>query len=224
MIYGADLVNQAREIVTPELVGQLSNAIKVHQKKLQVGIKLNEVVCGSVINGFARYDNLEELVKYIQKKEGSGISSNLNVWLSSLKSYCKIGSLEGATTIYQRMTDVKGGLAIVACSCMIGLLDDLSMVFEFKLVFGNLKEKDLTHGGTYVVMMYLYDRMSILDDAIEIAEEMKLLGLLKDCVSYNKLLMCYVINRKLHKSCPCFCLFSTYGARDCFSLNFEDAR
>ncbi|KAK4284060.1 hypothetical protein QN277_000939 [Acacia crassicarpa] len=40
----------------------------------------------------------------------SGISSNLNVWLFSLKSYCKIGSLEEATTIYHRMTEVKGGV------------------------------------------------------------------------------------------------------------------
>ncbi|MED6193880.1 hypothetical protein PIB30_023404 [Stylosanthes scabra] len=48
-------------------------------------------------------------------------------------------------------------------------------------------------------MMYLYKDMGRIDGAIEIAEEMKLLGLLRDCVSYNKVLVCYATYGQLYE-------------------------
>ncbi|XP_028759320.1 pentatricopeptide repeat-containing protein At1g73710 [Neltuma alba] len=219
MLSGADLVDQARELLTEMLgmkikppcqtfsavigcyarLGQLSDAVSVYQEMLQVGIKPNEVVYGSLINGFAEYGSLEEALKYFQKMEESGISANLIVLTSLLKAYCKIGSLEGAKAIYERMKDLEGGLDIVACNSMIGLFADLGMVSEAKLVFGNLREKGWADGVSYATMMYLYKNIGMLDDAIEIAEEMRLLGLLNDCVSYNKVLVCYASNGKLRE-------------------------
>ncbi|XP_054777651.1 pentatricopeptide repeat-containing protein At1g73710 [Prosopis cineraria] len=217
MLSGADLVDQARELLTEMLgmkmkpscqtfsavigcyarLGQLLDAVSVYQEMLQVGIKPNEVVYGSLINGFAEYGSPEEALKYFHKMEEYGIPANLIVLTSLLKAYCKIGSLEGTKAICERMKDLEGGLDIVACNSMIGLFADLGMVSEAELVFQNLREKGWADSVSYVTMMYVYKNMGMLDDAFKIAEEMKLLGLLKDCVSYNKVLVCYASNGKL---------------------------
>ncbi|KAF7842532.1 pentatricopeptide repeat-containing protein [Senna tora] len=219
MLSGADLVDQAREFLAEmqgmgfkppcqtfsaiigcyARLGQLSDAINVYQDMLQAKVQPNEVVYGSLVNGFAEYGSLEEALQYLHKMEESGISANLVVLTSLLKAYCKVGSLEGAKSIYERMKDMEGGLDIVACNSMIGLFADLGMVSEAKLVFENLREKGWADGVSYATMMYLYKNIGMLDDAIEIAEEMKLLGLLKDCVTYNKVLVCYATNGNLRE-------------------------
>ncbi|KAK4254711.1 hypothetical protein QN277_010053 [Acacia crassicarpa] len=219
MLSGADLVDQARGLLTEMMgmkikpscqtfsavircyahLGQLTYAVNVYHEMLQVGIKPNEVVYGSLINGFAECGSLKEAHEYFQKMEESGIAANLIVLTSLLKAYCKIGSLEGVKAIYERMKDLEGGLDRVACNSIIGFFADLGMVSEAKLVFEHLREKGWADGVSYAMMMCLYRNMGMLDDAIEIAEEMKPLGLLKDCVSYNQVLVCYASNGKLRE-------------------------
>lgn len=219
MLSGADLVDQARELLAEmqglgfkppcqtfsaiigcyARLGQLSDAVNVYREMLQARVQPNEVVYGSLVNGFAEYGSLEEALQYFHKMEQSGISANLVVLTSLLKAYCKVGSLEGAKAIYERMKDLDGGLDIIACNSMMGLFADLGMVSEAKLVFENMREKGWADSVSYATMMYLYKNIGMVDDATELAEEMKLLGLLKDCVSYNKVLVCYATNGKLRE-------------------------
>ncbi|KAL4373933.1 hypothetical protein HN51_007778 [Arachis hypogaea] len=131
--------------------------------------------------------------------EECGLSANLVVLTSLLKSYCKVGNLEGVKAIYERMQNLEGGLDLVACNSMISLFADLGLVSEAKMAFENLREKGWTDGISYVTMMFLYKDVGRIDEAIEIAEEMRLLGLLRDCVSCNKVLVCYATHGQLYE-------------------------
>ncbi|KAG5015973.1 hypothetical protein AAZX31_08G172800 [Glycine max] len=219
MLSGADLVDQAMDLVDEmqevgfkppcqtfsavigcyARLGQLSDAVSVFKEMVRTGVKPNEVVYGSLINGFAEHGSLEEALKYFHMMEESGLSSNLVVLTSLLKSYCKVGNLEGAKAIYERMKNMEGGLDLVACNSMIGLFADLGLVSEAKLAFENLREMGRADAISYATIMYLYKGVGLIDEAIEIAEEMKLSGLLRDCVSYNKVLVCYAANGQFYE-------------------------
>ncbi|TKY49326.1 Pentatricopeptide repeat-containing protein [Spatholobus suberectus] len=219
MLSGADLVDQARDLMDEmqemgfkplcqtfsAVIGcyarldQLSDAVSVYEEMVRAGVKPNEVVFGSLINGFAEHSSLEEALEYFHMMEESGLSANLVVLTSLLKSYCKVGNLEGAKAIYERMKNLEGGLDLVACNSMIGLFADLGLVSEAKLAFENLREKGRADAISYSTIMYLYKDVGLLDEAIEIAEEMKLSGLLRDCVSFNKVLVCYATNGQFYE-------------------------
>ncbi|KAK7334942.1 hypothetical protein VNO80_26711 [Phaseolus coccineus] len=219
MLCGGDLVDQAIDLMDEmqELgfrppcqtfsaiigcyarLGQVSDAVSVYHEMVRVGVKPNEVVYGSLINGYAEHGSLDEALQYFNMMEESGLSANLVVLTSLLKSYCKNGNLEGAKAIYERMKNMEGGLDLVACNSMIGLFADLGLVSEAKLAFENLREMGRADAVSYATIMYLYKGVGMMDEAIEIAEEMKLSGLLKDCVSFNKVLVCYAANRQFYE-------------------------
>ncbi|KAL2490481.1 Pentatricopeptide repeat-containing protein [Abeliophyllum distichum] len=46
-------------------------------------------------------------------------------------------------------------------------------------------------------MMYVYKNMGMLDEAIEVAEKMKQSHLVRDCVTFNKVMACYATNGQL---------------------------
>ncbi|KAK7246058.1 hypothetical protein RIF29_40916 [Crotalaria pallida] len=219
MLSGAELVDQARALMVEmqELgfkphcqtfsaviacyadLGQLSDAVSVYQEMLRAGVKPNEIVFGSLINGFAEYGSLEEALEYIHIMEESGFSANLVVLTSLLKSYCKVGNLDGAKAIFERMQKMEGGVDLIACNSMITLFADLGLVSEARLAFENLREKGWADGVSYATMMFLYRSVCRIDEAIELAEEMKLVGLLRDCVSYNKVLVCYATSGQFYE-------------------------
>ncbi|XP_057442035.1 pentatricopeptide repeat-containing protein At1g73710 isoform X2 [Lotus japonicus] len=219
MLSGADLVDQARDLIVEmqemgfkphcqtfsavigcyARLGQLSDAVSVYHEMLSAGVKPNEIVYGSIIDGFSEHGSLEEALKYFHMMEESGLSANLVVLTALLKSYCKVGNLDGAKAIYQKMQNMEGGLDLVACNSMITLFADLGLVSEAKLAFENLKEMGWADCVSYGTMMYLYKDVGLIDEAIELAEEMKLSGLLRDCVSYNKVLVCYAANRQFYE-------------------------
>ncbi|KAG2372421.1 Pentatricopeptide repeat-containing protein [Vigna angularis] len=181
------------------LYDKLSDAKRVYGKMVRVGVRPNEVMYGSLINGYAEHGSLEETLKYFYKMEESRFSANLIVSTSLLKAYCKVENLEGAKAIYERMKNMEGGLDLVACNSMIGLFADLGLVSEAKLAFENLREMGRVDAVSYATIMYLYKAVGMMDKAIEIVEEMKLSGLLEDCVSYNKVLVCYAANGKFYE-------------------------
>ncbi|BAT90678.1 hypothetical protein VIGAN_06195700 [Vigna angularis var. angularis] len=127
-------------------LGQLSDAKRVYVEMVRVGVRPNEVVYGSLLNGYVEHGSLEEALKYFYVMEESGFSANLA-----------------------------------------------------KLAFENLREMGRVDAGSYATIMYLYKAVGMMDKAIEIAEEMKLSGLLKDCVSYNKVLVCYATNGQFNE-------------------------
>ncbi|OIW13897.1 hypothetical protein TanjilG_31786 [Lupinus angustifolius] len=219
MLSGAELLDQARALMVemqemgfkPHCqtfsavigchahLGQLSDAVSVYQEMLRAGVKPNEIVYGSLINGFAEHGSLDEALEYFHMMEESGLSANLVVLTSLLKSYCKVGNLDGAKATFQQMQNIEGGVDLIACNSMISLFADLGLVSEAKLAFDNLREKGWADGISYATMMFLYRGVGLIDEAMELAEEMKLSGLLRDCVSYNKVLVCYATSGQLYE-------------------------
>ncbi|KAI4319811.1 hypothetical protein MLD38_033365 [Melastoma candidum] len=178
-------------------LGQLADAIDVLNEMEKAGVKANEVVYGSLINGFAEIGKAEEALQYFQWMEECHIPANKVVLTSLIKAYSKLGCIEGAKSIYQRMMHMEDGVDVVASNSMINLYADLGMISEAKLIFDGLIEKNLADSVSFATMMFLYKSMGMLDEAIEVAEEMKQAGLLKDCASYNKVMACYATNGQL---------------------------
>ncbi|KAG5233432.1 pentatricopeptide repeat-containing protein [Salix suchowensis] len=219
MFSGGDLMDQARDLLDemqgagfkPQCLtfsaviacyarlGQLSDAVDVYQEMVKAGVEPNEVVYGSLINGFAEVGNVEEALKYFRVMEESGIPANQIVLTSLIKVYSKLGCFDGAKHLYKKMKDLEGGPDIIASNSMISLYADLGMISEAELVFKNLRENGQADGVSFATMMYLYKSMGMLDEAIDIAEEMKQSGLLRDCVSYNKVMACYATNGQLRE-------------------------
>ncbi|KAK3008755.1 hypothetical protein RJ639_013615 [Escallonia herrerae] len=217
MFSGGDLVDQAKELLD-EMRGaglrpqcltfsaviasysrlrRLSDAVDVYQDLVKAGVKPNEVVFGSLIDGFAETGETEEALHYFRVMEECGISANQVVLTSLIKVYNKVGSVGGAKQLYEKMKGFEGGADIVASNSMLNLYADLGMVLEARLIFDNLREKGWADGVSFAAMMYLYKNMGMLDEAIDVAEEMKHSGLLRDCVSFNKVMACYAMNGQL---------------------------
>ncbi|CAK9158927.1 unnamed protein product [Ilex paraguariensis] len=217
MFAGTDLVEQGRDLLIemrgaglrPQCVtfsaviasyarsGRLSEAVDIYKEMVKAGVKPNEVVYGSLINGFAETGRIEEALHYFHVMVESGISANQIVLTSLIKAYSKIGSVQGAKQLYEKMKILEGGPDIVASNSMLNLYADLGMVSEARLIFDNLRERGWADGVTFATMMYVYKNMGMLDEAIDVAEEMKLSGLLRDCVSFNKVMACYATNGQL---------------------------
>ncbi|KAM1112586.1 hypothetical protein EV1_045061 [Malus domestica] len=219
MFSGGDLVDQARDVLTEmremgfkphslafsaliaccARLGQLSDAVDVYQDLVNSGVKPNEFVYGSLINGFVETGRVEEALKYFRHMEESGISANQIVLTSLIKAYGKVDSLDGAKVLYEKLKDLEGALDIVASNSMIDLYADRGMVTEAELIFEKLRAKGWANEITYATMIYLYKSVGMLDEAIDIAEEMKLSGLVRDCGSFDKVMSCYAINGQLRE-------------------------
>ncbi|CAA3007091.1 pentatricopeptide repeat-containing protein At1g73710 [Olea europaea var. sylvestris] len=217
MFAGGDLVDKARDLfVEMQKAGfkpscssfsaviaryvhmeRLSDAVDVFQEMLQADVKPNEVVYGSLIDGFAEAGKFEEAIHYFHVMEESGISVNQVVLTSMIKAYGKIGSVEGAKQLYEKIKKLNGGPDIVASNSMLSLYAELGMVSEAKMIYDHLKEKNWADGVTFATMMYVYKNMGMLDEAIEVAEEMKQSHLVRDCVTFNKVMACYATNGQL---------------------------
>ncbi|KAL2469180.1 Pentatricopeptide repeat-containing protein [Forsythia ovata] len=217
MFAGGDLVDKARDLLVemhkaglkpscPTFsaviaryahMERLSDAVNVFQEMLQADVKPNEVVYGSLIDGFAEAGKFEEAIHYFHVMEESGISVNQVVLTSMIKAYGKIGSVEGAKQLYEKIKKLNGGPDIVASNSMLSLYAELGMVSEAKMIYDHLREKNWADGVTFATMMYVYKNMGMLDEAIEVAEKMKQSHLVRDCVTFNKVMACYATNGQL---------------------------
>ncbi|KAK6142502.1 hypothetical protein DH2020_022850 [Rehmannia glutinosa] len=217
MFAGGDLVDKARDLLAEmQEAGfrptcstfsavidsfakkkKLLDAVDVFEEMLRADVKPNEVVYGSLIDAFAEDGKFEEAKHYFDAMENSGISANQIILTSMIKAYGKIGSVEGAKQLYEKMKKLDGGPDIVASNSMLNLYGELGMLSEAEVIYDHLREKNCADGVTYATMIYVYKNMGMLDEAIEVAKEMKQSGLVRDCVTYNKVMACYATNGQL---------------------------
>lgn len=176
---------------------RLSDSVSVYDKMVRNGVEPNEIVYGSLIDGFAEDGRVEDALYFLKIMEKNGITANQIVLTSLIKAYGKINYLQEAKQIYEKIKSFEGGPDIVASNSMINLYADLGMVSEASSIFSELRKSSLADSVTYATMMYLYKNMGMPDEAIKIAEEMKNSGLLRDCVSFNKIMACYATNGQL---------------------------
>lgn len=218
MLSGGDLVDEARELLSemqasgfkPRLItfsslvacyarlGQLYDAVDIYKEMARVGVTPNEFVYGSLIYGFAEIGQSEEAVRYFDIMEERGLSANKMVLTSLIKAYSKLGFLDSAKRMYEKMKDLEGGPDIIASNYMISVYGNFGIASEAKFLFDSLRENGSANVITYATMMHVFQGNGMKDEAIDVAEEMKLSGLVKDIASYNSVMACYAWNRKLY--------------------------
>ncbi|XP_071702591.1 pentatricopeptide repeat-containing protein At1g73710 [Rutidosis leptorrhynchoides] len=219
MFSGGDLVDDARHLLGEMIeVGfkpscltfssviasyarlrMLTEADEIYQEMMKSGVKPNEVVYGSLINGFAESSELDEALRYFGIMQESGLPANQVVLTTLIKAYSKSGVIDGARMIYQKMKQLPNGPDVVASNSMLSLYADLGMVSEAKTIFDYLRKNRQADSVSFATMMYVYKNMGMLDEAIEVAKEMKNCGLLIDCSSFNKVMACYATSGQLVK-------------------------
>lgn len=177
--------------------GLISEGVKLYQDMKNLDVQPNEVVYGLLIDAFAESGDTEEALHYFHLMEESGFTANQIVLTSLIKAYSKNGSWERAQELYGKMKTLEGGPDIIASNCMINHFAGLGMVREAKLIFDDLRKKVQADDVSYSTMMYLYKSMGMLDEATNLALEMKSSGLLTDCASYNNALATFAVNSKL---------------------------
>ncbi|KAK1422873.1 hypothetical protein QVD17_18162 [Tagetes erecta] len=211
MYSGGDLVDAARNLLSEmqeaglkpscltfsSIIGcyvrlsRVADAVEIYKEMVKSGVKPNEVVFGSLINGFAETGELEEALRYFQLMQESGLSVNQVVLTSLIKAYSKAGIVEGARAIYNTMKELPDGPDIVASNSILSLYADLGMVSEAKLIFDYLQETHQADAVSFATMMYVYKNMGMIDEAIQVANQMKDSSLLTDCPSFTKAMACY---------------------------------
>lgn len=217
MLAGADLVDRARDLLLemqgaglkPKCptfsaviagyarLGRVSEAADVFEDMKKAEVEPNEVVYGSLINGFAEASETEKALQYYHEMEEKGAPANQIILTSLIKAYSKGGSLEGAKAIYDKLKKLEDGPDLIASNSMIKLYSNFGIVSEAKLIFDNLRQQGRADGVTYANIISLYNNMQMLDEAIDIAEEMKQSGLLTDSASFSKVMACYVSKGRL---------------------------
>lgn len=225
MLSGVDLVDEAQRVLAEMMdsdckpscktfssliasyvrLGLLSDAVDVYEGMRKAGVKPNEVVYGSLVNGFAESGMVEEAIHYFRAMEENGVQSNNIVLTSLIKAYSKVGCLEEARRVYDKMKkDSETGPDVAASNSMLSLCADLGMVSEAETIFNEVRGKGTCDVITFATMMYLYKGMGMLDEAIEVAEEMRESGLLNDCASFNQVMACYAADGQLRECCELF--------------------
>ncbi|KAJ8434682.1 hypothetical protein Cgig2_024754 [Carnegiea gigantea] len=184
MYLSKGLLDQAR-IFFKKCPGLLSDAIRTNEQMERAGLKANEVVYGALINGFAEAGRAEEALHYYRNMKDQGIRANQIVLTSLLKACCKRGYFEGAKVIYESLKKFEGGPDIVAFNIMISFYASLGIISEAKVTFDNLRQKGQADGAICAAMMEAYSNMGMVNEAAEVAEEMRQSVLLTDHESYK---------------------------------------
>ncbi|KAG7020930.1 Pentatricopeptide repeat-containing protein, partial [Cucurbita argyrosperma subsp. argyrosperma] len=106
-------------------------------------------------NVFAEMLKSERALKYFHLMKGAGIAENQIVLTSLIKAFSKVGSVEGAKAMYNRMKNMENGVDTIASNTMINLYTDLGMVSEAKRVFEDLRERGCADGVSFATLIYL---------------------------------------------------------------------
>ncbi|KAK4275840.1 hypothetical protein QN277_018858 [Acacia crassicarpa] len=175
-------------------LGLLEMAEELYKEMIGHAVQPDVIVYGILINAFADAGSVKEALTYVDEMKKAGLPGNVVVYNSLIKLYTKVGYLKEAEETYKLLQSSEEGPSIYCSNCMLDLYTRRSMVEQAKDIFDHVKEKATANEFTYAMMLYMYKRMGRLDEAIQIAKEMKKLGLLTDLLSYNNVLGLYAMD------------------------------
>ncbi|GAB2274820.1 hypothetical protein Dimus_009594 [Dionaea muscipula] len=218
-VYGwANGFTYTRMIRLYKQVGMLDEAVAIAEEMKQSFCispeGLEELRCGmhkfalnSVVNLYADLRMVSDADMMFYKMRVYGWANGYT-YTRMIRLYKQVGMLDEAVAIAEEMKQslcnpsedmrgLEGGLNKFALDRMIDIYADLGMSFDAKLVFHKMKEKGWLDGRTYALMMRLYRSMGMLDEAVAIADELKQSGLLKNSVTFAKVIAVYAAKGKL---------------------------
>ncbi|CAK8572906.1 unnamed protein product [Lathyrus sativus] len=172
-------------------LGQLEMAEDVYKEMIGYGVKPDVIVYGVLINALFDAGRVKEALYYADELKRAGLPGNAVIYNSLMKLYTKVGYLKEAQETYKLLQSSEEGPAVYSSNCMIGLYTKQSMVDPAKEIFETLKKNGTANEFSYAMMLFLYKKSERFDEAIQIAKQMRKLGLLTDSLSYNNVLDLY---------------------------------
>ncbi|XP_058770199.1 pentatricopeptide repeat-containing protein At3g23020-like [Vicia villosa] len=172
-------------------LGQLEMAESVYKEMIGYGVKPDVIVYGVLINALCDAGMVKEAVHYADEFKRAGLPGNAVIYNSLMKLYAKVGYMKEAQETYKLLQSSKEGPAVYSSNCMIGLYTKYSMVDPAKEIFETLKKNGTANEFSFAMMLFLYKKIERFDEAIQIANQMRKLGLLTDSLSYNSVLDLY---------------------------------
>ena len=174
-------------------LGQLEMADDTYKEMIEHGVQPDVIVYGVLINAFADVGRVKEAISYVDEMKRAGLPGNTVIYNSLIKLYTKVGYLKQAEETYKLLQSSEGGPAAYSSNCMIDLYAKQSMVDQAEEIFETLKRKGTANEFTFSMMLCLHKKLERVDEAIQIAKQMRKFGLLKDSKSYNSVLDLYII-------------------------------
>ncbi|KAL5542091.1 hypothetical protein UlMin_009801 [Ulmus minor] len=174
-------------------LGQLEMAEGVYKEMVGFDVQPDVIVYGILINAFADAGSVKEALGYIDAMKKAGIPGNTVIYNSLIKLYTKVSFLKEAEETYKLLESSKEGPAIYSSNCMIDLYSERSMVKPAEEIFESLKRKGQANEFTFAMMLCMYKRIGMYEEAMKIVKQMREQELLTDLLSYNNVLALYAI-------------------------------
>uniref|UniRef100_A0A7N0ZX73 Pentatricopeptide repeat-containing protein n=1 Tax=Kalanchoe fedtschenkoi TaxID=63787 RepID=A0A7N0ZX73_KALFE len=172
-------------------LGMLEQAEDLFKEMISHNVHPDIVVYGVLINAFADTGNVKNAMQYVDAVRNSGLKLNDVICNSLIKLYTKVGYLKEAWETYEELKMFSEAPDIYSSNCMIDLYSERSMVKEAEEIFGSLKAKGLANEFSFAMMLCMYRRIGMFEEAVKIAQKMSELGLLTDLLSFNNVLGLY---------------------------------
>ncbi|CAJ1966984.1 unnamed protein product [Sphenostylis stenocarpa] len=185
-------------------LGQLEMAEELYKEMLGYAVQPDDIIYGVFINAFADAGSVKKAINYVNEMQKSGLSGNPAIYNSLIKLYTKVGYLKEAQETYKLLLSSDEGPSIFSSNCMIDLYTERLMVEQAKEIFDSLKKNEVANEFSYAMMLCMYKKIGRLDEAIQIATQMRRLGLLTDVLSYNNVLGLYSMDRRLREATETF--------------------
>ena len=185
-------------------LGQLKMAEELYEEMLGYAVQPDVIIYGVFINAFADTGSVKEAINYVNEMQKAGLQGNLTIYNSLIKLYTKVGYLKEAEETYKLLQSSDVGPSIFSSNCMIDLYTKLLMVEQAKEIFESLKKNEVANEFSYAMMLCMYKKIGRLDEAIQIATQMRRLALLTDVLSYSNVLGLYSMDRRIREAIKTF--------------------
>ncbi|KAK7393746.1 hypothetical protein VNO78_22310 [Psophocarpus tetragonolobus] len=185
-------------------LGQVEMAEKLYKEMLGYAVQPDVIIYGVFINAFADSGNVKEAINYINEMRKAGLPGNPAIHNSLIKLYTKVGYMKEAQETYKLLQSSHEGPSIFSSNCMIDLYTERLMVEQAKEIFNCLKKNEVANEFSYARMLCMYKKIGRLDEAFQIATQMRRLRLLTDALSYNNVLGLYSMNSRLREATETF--------------------
>ncbi|KAK9991926.1 hypothetical protein SO802_026911 [Lithocarpus litseifolius] len=185
-------------------LGQLEMAEELYKEMIRFDVQPDVIVYGVLINAFADVGSVKEAMSYVDAMKRAGLPGNTVIYNSLIKLYTKVGYLKEAEETYKMLQSSKEGPAIYSSNCMIDLYSERSMVKQAEEIFESLKRKGNANEFTFAMMLCMYKKIGRYKEAVQIARQMRELGLQTDLLSYNNVLGLYVMDGRFREALRTF--------------------
>lgn len=185
-------------------LGQFEMAEELYKEMLGYAVQPDVIIYGVFINAFADAGSVKEAINYVNEMRKAGLPGNPAIYNSLIKLYTKVGYLKEAQETYKLIQLSDEGPSLFSSNCMIDLYTERLMVEQAKEIFESLMKNEVANEFSYAMMLCMYKKIGRLDEAIQIATQMRRLGFLTDILSYNNVLGLYSMDRRLREATETF--------------------